>query len=149
MQKVTMEIWRDVSAADLALPTYQSIGASGMDVCAAVTAPVELGAGKIALIPTGLKIAVPVGYEVQVRPRSGLALKHGIIVVNSPGTIDADYRGLVGIILGNFSDKTFVINRGERIAQLVVQSVVQAEIVVVEKLSETERGSGGFGSTGK
>lgn len=145
---IIMEVLRDADAQDIDLPAYQSDAAAGMDVRAAVKTPLTLEPGKIALVPTGLKIAVPMGFEVQVRPRSGLALKHGIIVVNSPGTIDADYRGPVGIILGNISAVPFVINRGERIAQLVVAAVAQCEVKEVSELSETARGAGGFGSTG-
>ncbi|MCX7935384.1 MAG: dUTP diphosphatase, partial [Planctomycetota bacterium] len=130
------------------LPAYQSEHASGMDVRAAVTEEVVLGPGEIRLIPTGLRLAVPPGYEVQVRPRSGLALKHGIIVVNSPGTIDADYRGPVGVILGNLSRQAFRIRRGDRIAQLVVQRVERAQLRQVPALAETQRGEGGFGSSG-
>lgn len=146
---ITMEILRDDDARDIELPAYQSVAASGMDVRAAVREPLTIAPGHIALVPTGLKIAVPFGFEVQVRPRSGLALKHGIIVVNSPGTIDADYRGPVGIILGNLGSKPFVVERGDRIAQLVVAAVTQCTVKEVETLSATDRGSGGFGSTGK
>lgn len=148
MGQVTMRVMRDPGAEDIALPAYQSRGASGMDVRAAVTEPATLRPGEVKLIPTGLRLAVPEGYEIQVRPRSGLALKHGIIVVNTPGTIDADYRGPVGIILGNLSDREFAIARGDRIAQLVVQRVERAEVALVETLDDTERGGGGFGSSG-
>lgn len=149
MKKIEMRLMQDADCADIALPSYQSPAASGMDVRAAVAQPVTLAPGEIRLIPTGLRVAVAPGYEIQVRPRSGLALKHGIIVVNSPGTIDADYRGPVGIILSNLGKEPFVINRGERIAQLVVQEVLQADIKVVTTLDDTARGEGGFGSTGK
>lgn len=149
MKQIRMLITRDENALDIELPEYKSDGASGMDVRAAVSEPVTLNPGEIKLIPTGLRMAVANGYEVQVRPRSGLALKHGITVVNSPGTIDADYRGPVGIILANISNEPFEIKRGERIAQFVVQEVLKADIKVVTSLDETERGEGGFGSTGR
>ncbi len=149
MKKVELRVMQDAGCVDVALPSYQSVAASGMDVRAAVAEPVTLQPGEIKLIPTGLRVAIAPGYEIQVRPRSGLALKHGIIVVNSPGTIDADYRGPVGVILGNLGKEPFVINRGERIAQLVVQEVLQADIKVVATLDDTARGEGGFGSTGK
>lgn len=147
-KNVTMEIVREADARDIELPAYQSNAAAGMDVRAAVKETLTLLPGQIALVPTGLKIAVPMGFEVQVRPRSGLALKHGIIVVNSPGTIDADYRGPVGIILGNLGKEPLEIKRGDRIAQLVVAAVSHCEIKEVGELSSTERGAGGFGSTG-
>ncbi len=149
MPTVTMRIVRDEDARDLDPPSYQSEHASGLDVRAAVKTDLTLAPGQIALIPTGLRLAVPPGYEVQVRPRSGLALKHGIMVVNSPGTIDADYRGPVGIILGNFGSMPFVVKRGERIAQLVVQQVEHAQVELVEDLDDTARGAGGFGSSGR
>lgn len=148
MAEVLMQITRQPGNDDLALPQYMSASASGMDICAAVTEPMELRPGQIVAVPTALSMAVPHGYEIQVRPRSGLALKHGITVVNSPGTIDADYRGEVKIILGNVSTTPFVIERGMRIAQLVIQKVHQAEVRLVESLDETERGRGGFGSSG-
>jgi len=119
-----------------------------MDVCAALEAPVVLAPGDIRLIPTGLYVAVPPGHEVQVRPRSGLALKHGLTIVNSPGTIDADYRGEVGIIVGNIGREPLTITRGLRIAQLVVAAVAKVEVQVVEELPETRRGDGGFGHSG-
>jgi len=125
-----------------------SEAAAGMDVCAALEESVVLAPGDIRLIPTGLYVAVPPGYEVQVRPRSGLALKHGLVVVNSPGTIDADYRGEVGVIVGNIGRAPLTITRGMRIAQLVVAAVARAEVQVVEELPETRRGDGGFGHSG-
>ena len=148
MDQVTLEIKRLPGSEGLPLPQYMSEHASGMDVVAAVTEPVELKPGDITLVPTGIQIAIAPGYEVQVRPRSGLALKHGITLVNAPGTIDADYRGEVGLIVGNVGREPFLIERGLRIAQLVVQPVVRAEVVVKDELSETARGEGGFGSTG-
>ena len=149
MKRVRMLISVDAGCEDLELPEYKSSGASGMDVRAAVAEPLILRPGEIKLIPTGLRMAVAPGYEIQVRPRSGLALKHGITVTNSPGTIDADYRGPVGIILANTSAEDFIIHRGDRIAQLVVQEVLQADIEVVAELPATQRGVGGFGSTGR
>jgi dUTP pyrophosphatase len=125
-----------------------SEAAAGMDVCAAVEAPVVLAPGEVKLIPTGLFVAVPTGFEVQVRPRSGLALKHGLTIVNSPGTIDADYRGEVGIIVGNIGREPFTITRGLRIAQLVVAAVARAGVEVVRDLPDSARGDGGFGHSG-
>ena len=135
----------------LPLPAYQTAHAAGLDLLAAVAedSPVTLEPGERALIPTGLSIALPPDYEAQVRPRSGLAAKHGITVLNAPGTIDADYRGEVGVLLVNLGNAPFVIRRGERIAQMIVAPVAQAELVTVAVLPSTERGSGGFGSTGR
>ena len=135
----------------LALPAYQSAHAAGLDLFAAVPedAPITLAPGKYALIPTGLTIALPAGYEAQIRPRSGLAAKHGVTVLNAPGTVDADYRGEISVSLINHGDMPFQIRRGERIAQMVIASVVRAELIPVAALSATERGSGGFGSTGR
>jgi len=134
--------------AGLPLPAYQTAGASGMDLHAAVSAPVVILPGAVALIPTGLKIAVPQGYEAQTRPRSGLALKHALILPNAPGTIDADYRGEVCVILLNAGAEPFIVNRGDRIAQLVIAPVAHATLRVVPKLADTVRADGGFGSTG-
>jgi dUTP pyrophosphatase len=138
-------------AEGLALPAYQSADAAGLDLLAAVpeTTPVVLAPGKHAMVPTGLTIALPPGYEAQVRPRSGLAAKHGVTVLNSPGTIDADYRGEIAVILINHGEVSFTIRRGERVAQMVIAPVVRAELVVTASLSATDRGSGGFGSTGR
>jgi dUTP pyrophosphatase len=135
----------------LELPSYASAGAAGMDLRAAVPedAPLVLAPGGRALVPTGLKIALPQGYEAQVRPRSGLALKHGITCLNSPGTVDSDYRGEVGVILANLGSEPFVVRRGERIAQLVIAAHARAEWRVVTTLEDTARGEGGFGSTGR
>jgi len=135
----------------LALPAYQSAQSAGLDLLAAVPedAPVTLSSGQYALVPTGLAIALPVGYEAQVRPRSGLAAKHGVTVLNAPGTIDADYRGEIGVLLINHGSAPFVIRRGERIAQMVITPVSCADFVPVASLTTTERGSGGFGSTGR
>lgn len=136
--------------AGLPLPAYQSKGAAGVDLVAALDAhhPLTLAPGARALVPTGLVIELPWGYEAQVRPRSGLALRHGITVLNSPGTIDSDYRGEVQVVLINLGGAPFEIRRGDRIAQLVVQPVARAELIVSEALSKTKRGAGGFGSTG-
>jgi dUTP pyrophosphatase len=135
----------------LALPAYQSAHAAGLDLLAAVPedSPLVLLPGKHALVPTGLTIALPPGYEAQVRPRSGLAAKHGVTVLNSPGTIDADYRGEISVILINHGDAPFSIRRGERIAQMIIASVVRAVLVPAASLSTTDRGAGGFGSTGR
>ena len=133
---------------DVPLPHYMTTGSAGMDVRAAVSEDVVLGPGDRAAIETGLSFAIPPGYEMQVRPRSGLALKHGVTVLNSPGTIDSDYRGEVKIILINLGPESFAVKRGARIAQLVVAPVVQAYLREAESLDETARGDGGFGSTG-
>ena len=134
----------------LALPAYQSADAAGLDLLAAVPqdTPLMLAPGKHAMVPTGLAIALPPGFEAQVRPRSGLAAKHGVTVLNSPGTIDADYRGEINVILINHGEAAFVIRRGERIAQMVIAPVVQAQLAPVATLPTTDRGTGGFGSTG-
>jgi dUTP pyrophosphatase len=135
----------------LALPAYQTGHAAGLDLLAAVgeDAPVVLAPGRHAMVPTGLSIALPEGYEAQVRPRSGLAARHGVTVLNSPGTIDADYRGEVCVLLINHGSEPFTIRRGERIAQMVIASVARAELAITAALTTTERGSGGFGSTGR
>jgi dUTP diphosphatase len=148
---VKIDIRQLPHGAGLALPAYQSAHAAGLDLLAAVpeAEPVVLMPGARALVPTGLTIALPPGYEAQVRPRSGLAAKHGVTVLNTPGTIDADYRGEIGVILINHGDAPFSIRRGERIAQMVIASVVRAELVPVDTLAATDRGSGGFGSTGR
>lgn len=132
----------------LPTPHYQTVDASGMDLYAAVAEPVVLAPGEIACIPTGIAIALEPGFEAQVRPRSGLAIKFGISIVNSPGTIDADYRGEIGVILINLGKNPFTVERAMRIAQMVIQPVCKANVVVKEELSETDRGAGGFGHTG-
>ena len=149
--KVTVELQRLAHADGLALPAYQTSEAAGLDLMAAVpdSEPLTLAPSQYALVPTGLAIALPPGYEAQVRPRSGLAAKHGVTVLNSPGTIDADYRGEIKVILINHGAAPFVIKRGERIAQMVIAPVVQAALVPVATLSATDRGAGGFGSTGR
>ena len=131
------------------LPAYATPQSAGMDLRANLDEPVTLRPMERRLITTGLHIALPEGYEAQVRPRSGLALKHGLTVLNSPGTIDADYRGEIGVVLVNLSQDDFVVNDGERIAQLVISRYEQGELVVVEQLDETERGEGGYGHTGR
>lgn len=133
---------------DLPLPQYATNMSAGMDLYACVNEPVKIKPFQRVLIPTGISIELPEGFEAQIRPRSGLALKYGITVLNTPGTIDADYRGEIGVILINFGQEDFTVERGMRIAQMVVSPVVQAEIVEVEELVETQRGNGGFGSTG-
>lgn len=135
-------------ARDLPLPRYESSGAAGLDLRAAIADEIVLAPGTRAVVPTGLSVAVPAGFEAQVRPRSGLAAKHGITVLNAPGTIDSDYRGEIGVILINHGPGPFTVMRGERIAQMVIAPVVQAELVEAETLDETARGAGGFGSTG-
>lgn len=138
----------DESVTDIPLPSYATEHSAGMDICAAVQGECVLKAGETALIPSGFKIALPPGYEAQVRPRSGLAIKYQIGIMNSPGTIDADYRGEVKIVLANFGKKDFVIRRGDRIAQMVIARYARAEWEVRDSLEETERGAGGFGHTG-
>lgn len=149
--KVTVELQRLPHAEGLPLPAYQTAEAAGLDLMAAVPedAPLTLAPGKYAMVPTGLAIALPPGHEAQVRPRSGLASKHGVTVLNSPGTIDADYRGEIRVILINHGEAPFVIRRGERIAQMVIAPVVQAALIPAVLLTETGRGAGGFGSTGR
>ncbi len=149
MQRIQVVLKQLPHAAGLPLPAYQSAHAAGMDLPAAVDEPVTIQPGARALIPTGLALAIPEGYEAQIRPRSGLALKHGVTLPNTPGTIDADYRGELKIIVANIGDEPFVVQRGERIAQIVFAPVVQADWQVCDELPETERGAGGFGSTGR
>jgi dUTP pyrophosphatase len=148
---VVLRVKRLPHGEGLPLPAYQSAHAAGLDVVAAVPAeaPVSIAPGGRALIPTGLALEIPVGYEAQVRPRSGLAVNHGVTLLNSPGTIDADYRGELKVILANLGGAPFAVSRGDRIAQLVVAPVSRVEIVAVEELGATARGEGGFGSTGQ
>lgn len=154
MSQPTIQLqWEDWADRDLPLPSYETSGAAGADIRANFAADerqagIELGSGQRALIPTGLAMAIPQGFEVQIRPRSGLALKYGIALVNAPGTIDSDYRGPVGIIVINHGDAAFHITHGMRIAQMVVAPVTQAAFQIADSLDETARGSGGFGSTG-
>ena len=151
MEPIIIEFcWLDPeNAGNLPLPTYHSAQASGMDVAAAVTEPVQLAPGEIKMIPTNFAVAIPPGFEIQVRPRSGLAIRHGVTVINSPGTIDADYRGEVKIGLINLGPEVYTIQRGDRGAQLVVGVVQKADLQVVEELDKTIRQTGGFGHTGK
>ncbi len=144
-----IQITQTSSASDLPLPAYMSKDAAGMDLVAAIEDSIVLKKGEIKLIPTGLCIAIPSGYEAQIRPRSGLAYKHGITLPNSPGTIDADYRGEIGVIIANYGSEDFTITRGMRIAQMVINKVEIINWELVEELSETARAQGGFGSTGK
>jgi dUTP pyrophosphatase len=150
VNKVQVRIMRLPHAADLPLPAYQSAHAAGLDLVAAVPAgaPLIIAPGRRAAIPTGLAFALPRGVEGQIRPRSGLALRHGVTVLNSPGTLDPDYRGEVHVILVNFGEEEFAVARGARIAQLVLSATTQATICEVSSLDETRRGVGGFGSTG-
>ena len=145
---LTVRVQRLAHAQDLPLPSYATAGAAGMDLIAAVQESLTLQPGGRTLVPTGLRVALPPGYELQVRPRSGLAFKNGIILPNSPGTIDEDYRGEVGVIMLNAGDQPFVITRGMRIAQAVVAPVERVSRDECDELDETERGTGGFGSTG-
>jgi len=144
-------MWDDGADRSLGLPSYESAGAAGADLRANFGGAEEitLNPGERRLIPTGLRMAIPAGYEVQIRPRSGLALKHGITLPNTPGTIDSDYRGPLGVILLNAGQDAFTIAHGDRIAQMIVAPVVQASFTVAESLDETKRGEGGFGSTGQ
>ena len=146
MQSITINI---INNSTNELPAYETAGASGMDLRANLQEPVKLEPLQRALIPTGLFIELPFGYEAQVRPRSGLAIKHGITCLNSPGTVDSDYRGEIKVVLINLSNETFMIQHGERIAQMVIQTVTKAEWQVVKVLNESKRGEGGFGHTGK
>jgi len=141
--------WAEGADRSLPLPAYESAGAAGADLRACLPeGPVTLAPGARALISTGLHMAIPQGFEVQIRPRSGLALKHGITLINSPGTIDSDYRGIVGVIMGNMGQEAFTVEHGMRIAQMVVAPVVQAGFDLADSLDETPRGADGFGSTG-
>ena len=151
MNKVTVSVRPLPHFEGLDLPAYETIGSAGMDVRAAVSQedPLLLQAGERAMIPTGLSVAIPQGYEIQVRPRSGLAAKHGLTCLNTPGTIDSDYRGEIKVILVNLGQDAFTIQRGERIAQLVLAPVTQLAWEEVDALDETDRGAGGFGSTGR
>ncbi len=140
---------RPESDSDIALPRYMTPQSAGMDICAAVTEAVLLEKGEIAMLPTGFAMALPPGYEAQIRPRSGLAVKHGIGLINSPGTIDADYRGEVMIAVINLGPRPYTFHRGDRVAQMIINRVHQAGLLEVEHLDETRRNTGGFGHTGK
>ena len=148
MDRVVFKVKRLDNNPELPLPSYQSDGSSGLDLRAAVVKDVTLRPGEIRLIPTGLSISIPEGYEAQIRPRSGLALRHGLGLVNSPGTIDADYRGEVGVIAINWGKKPLAIRRGDRIAQIVISRVYRATVKEVDELDATKRGKGGFGHSG-
>jgi dUTP pyrophosphatase len=148
MDRVVLKVKRLDNNPDLPLPSYESGGSSGLDLRAAVVKEVTLRPGEIMLIPTGLSISLPKGYEAQIRPRSGLALRYGLGFVNSPGTIDADYRGEVGVIAINWGKKPLTIRRGERIAQVVISKVSRARVEEVDELDATKRGKGGFGHSG-
>ena len=143
-----LRVKRLEGSRDIDLPGYQTQGASGLDLRAAVKEPLTLAPGEIRLVPTGLAVSIPPGYEGQIRPRSGLALRHGIGMVNSPGTIDSDYRGEIGLVVMNWGRAPFVIHRGDRIAQMVITAVSRAEVVEVDDLESTPRGEGGFGHSG-
>ncbi len=147
-ERVEIQVKRLPGSEDLPLPRYMSNGASGMDLCAAVSESTEIAPGGVALVPTGLAVAIPPGFEGQIRSRSGLALKHGVFVLNGPGSIDSDYRGEVGIIVANLGAESFRIERGDRVAQLVIARVARAEWIQGEALATTARDAGGFGHTG-
>lgn len=150
MEKIKIKVKRiSEEFSDIPLPEYATEGSSGLDLRAAVKDKIILKAGKVMMVPTNLSVEIPLGYEIQVRPRSGLAAKNGIGVLNSPGTIDSDYRGEIKTILFNFGDKDFEINRGDRISQMVISKVYLAEMIEDNNLTESARGAGGFGHTGK
>jgi len=148
VKKIKIGIRKKETAVNLPLPGYATRGSSGVDLTADVEGEIVLEPGEIKLISCGIYMSIPEGYEAEVRPRSGLALKHGITLVNAPGTIDSDYRGLVGLIMTNLGKSPFVIKRGDRVAQLVIKEVIRAEFTEAEKLDETVRSHGGFGHTG-
>ena len=137
-----------IASQGAVIPSYKTEGAAGADVCALIESPVTIQPGKFAMVPTGLFFEIPTGYEIQVRPRSGLAAKNGVTVLNTPGTIDSDYRGELKVILINLGDKDFTINSGDRIAQIIVSPVTVADFTLTDSLSDTQRGEKGFGSTG-
>ena len=149
MKRVNISLKRKEGCEDLPLPKYATAGSSGMDLYADVEGEVSLMPGDIKLISSGIYISMPEGYEAETRPRSGLALKHGISLVNTPGTIDSDYRGLIGLIMINHGKEPFTIKRGDRIAQMIIKEVVRADIKEKDSLDETARSSGGFGHTGR
>ena len=146
MKKIQVKVIREKGVE---LPKYETGGSAGMDVRANIKEPITLKSLERILVPTGLKVAIPEGYEIQVRPRSGLAIKHGITMLNTPGTVDSDYRGELKVIVVNLSNKTYTIEPNERIGQFVLNKIEQIEFVEVEELDSTERGEGGFGHTGK
>lgn len=147
-EQIEVAVRRLPHGSDLALPAYASAGSAGLDLLAAIESEMALAPGQRCLVPCGISLALPDGYEAQVRPRSGLALKHGLTLLNSPGTIDSDYRGEIGVVLVNHGDAPFTVARGMRIAQLVVAPVVRAVLVEAQVLPESARGANGFGSTG-
>ena len=150
MHEIEIKIKRlDKKFSDIPLPSYTTKGSAGMDIRAAVDNEIILEKGNVGLVPTNLSVEIPEGYEIQVRPRSGLAFKHGIGILNSPGTIDSDYRGEIKIIMMNFGEENFSIRRGERIAQLIVSKVYSAKLIETDDLNDSHRGEGGFGHTGK
>ena len=148
MKEIEVSVFVHPHAEGLELPVYQTLGSSGFDLLAAVEHPMVLHPGQRALIPTGLSFSFPQGYEVQIRPRSGLAVKHGVTMLNTPGTIDSDYRGEIKVLAINLGQEDFTVTRGMRIAQAVLAEVVKAKLVAADKLEATHRGSGGFGHTG-
>lgn len=148
MGRVPVSINRLPHGQGLDLPAYQTIGSAGMDLAAAVFEPLEIAPGGRALVPTGFRLAIPAGYEAQIRPRSGLALHHGVTVLNAPGTVDSDYRGEVSVVLINHGTEPFIVRRGDRIAQMVLAQVPRAELVETNGLPPTPRGGGAYGSTG-
>jgi dUTP pyrophosphatase len=148
LKKIKIKIKRKHNAKDLAIPAYATPGSSGVDLYADVECDEPIAPGEIKLVSCGIYIELPQGYEAEVRPRSGLAIKHGISLVNSPGTIDSDYRGLINLIVINHGKESYVVKRGQRLAQMVIKEVARAEFVEVEELDETERAHGGFGHTG-
>ncbi len=148
MSFLRVQIQREPGCEDLPLPEYHTAQSAGLDLYAAVEKETELAPGEVKLISTGIRLAIPAGYEAQIRPRSGLALHNRIGILNSPGTIDADYRGVVGVILANFAQQPFVVKRGDRIAQMVFSKVERVALEEVRKIKATERGDGGFGHTG-
>ncbi|OGW82555.1 MAG: deoxyuridine 5'-triphosphate nucleotidohydrolase [Omnitrophica bacterium RIFCSPHIGHO2_02_FULL_51_18] len=148
MKTVKIQVKRSPGTEDITLPAYMSAGASGMDLCAAVDGDLAIMPGEIKLISTGISVSIPRGFEAQIRPRSGLALKHGITFVNTPGTIDSDYRGVISLIVTNLGRELYVIKRGARVAQMVIQEIVKADIEIVGQLENTSRAYGGFGHTG-
>jgi len=149
LAEVIVQVEQVEGARDLPAPAYMTEQAAGMDLRAAVDEPLRLEPGGYALVPTGVKIAVPAGYEAQVRPRSGLAAKHGVTLLNAPGTIDADYRGEVCVVLINHGHEPFIVRRGDRIAQLIVAAVTRVKVQIKHRLDDTMRGDGGFGHTGR
>jgi dUTP pyrophosphatase len=149
IEKIDVKIQRiDESFLDIPLPEYATQGSSGLDIRAAVENEFIISAGKVGLVPTNIRVEIPEGFEIQVRPRSGLAAKYGIGILNSPGTIDSDYRGEIKVILFNFGNEDFIIKRGDRIAQIVVQKIYRANFIEAEGLNESKRNEGGFGHTG-